>query len=251
MTGWNVDPHAPAPRTPKVQRLASHRGHQAPRRGNFLSGERPSRVPGDQHERALLRQPVQLVGTAAAAENRLGRTDHQPAAGQYLNEITDLIRAGAQVIDGDNGAELAEQLGALPRSQLDRLIADIQLGYQILQQIPDTIPARPHVDTAGGETALCCGSRDVPQERRLAVSAGRIEPGRSPSPDGGERVGRLPVAVEHHGFPQCLSLARGEQIIRGLPEANAVDAGTCVAADLGKQIAMENGAHLGLLPISG
>lgn len=151
-----------------------------------------------------------------AAENRLGRADHQAAARQYLNEITDLVRAGAQVIDDDNGADLAEQLGALSRSRLDRLIADVKLGHQILQQIHHTIPARPQVDASGSKTTFCCGSRDIPQECRLAVSAGRIEPGGPPGPDGGERVGRLPVPVKHDGFPRRLRLAGGEQISRRL-----------------------------------
>ena len=80
------------------------------------------------------------AGAVAEAARTLGR------ALSYLNEITDLVRAGAQVIDDDNGADLAEQLGALSRSRLDRLIADVKLGHQILQQIHHTIPGRSQVD---------------------------------------------------------------------------------------------------------
>jgi hypothetical protein len=200
---------------PEMQRLAVHRGHQAPRRGNFPCRERPSQIVGDQGERALVRQPVQLTGTATAAQNRLGRADHQAAAGQYLKQITDLVRAGAQIVDSDNGADLAEQPGALLGGQLDRLIADIQLGHQVLQQIPDTIPARAQVDATGGKTALGRGSCDVPQQRRLTEPAGGIESGRGAGPHGSERVSRLPVPAHHQGFPQRLGPARGEQITRG------------------------------------
>jgi hypothetical protein len=53
------------------------------------------------------------MGTATAAQNRLGRADHQAAAGQDLEQVVNLVHADAQIIDSDNGADLPEQLGAL------------------------------------------------------------------------------------------------------------------------------------------
>jgi len=117
---------------PEMQRLAIHRGHQASHLGDFLGRERPSQVAGDQGERALVRQPVQLTGIAAAAQNRLGRADHQAAAGQDLEQVAKLIGADTQIVDGDNGADLPEQLAALLLGQLDRPIAGIQPGHEIL-----------------------------------------------------------------------------------------------------------------------
>jgi hypothetical protein len=113
---------------PEMQRLAVDRGHQASRRGNFPGSERPSQVVGDQGERALVRQPVQLTGTAAAAQNRLGRADHQAAAGQDLEQVVKVVGADAQVVERDNDADPPEQLAALLLSQLDRPIEDIQPG---------------------------------------------------------------------------------------------------------------------------
>jgi hypothetical protein len=71
----------------------------------------PASVRGRYH--ALVRQPVHLMGTATAAQNRLGRADHQAAAGQDLEQVVNLVHADAQIIDSDNGADLPEQLGAL------------------------------------------------------------------------------------------------------------------------------------------
>ena len=153
-----------------MQWLTVHRGHQAPRRGSFAGSKRPSQVVGDQGERALVRQPVQLTGTAAAAQNRLGRADHQAAAGQDLEQVVNLVRADAQIVDGDNGTDLPEQLAALRLGQLDRPIEDIQPPHQILQEIPDTIPVRSQVDAGGGESAFRCGGHN----RIAAASSCRI-----------------------------------------------------------------------------
>jgi hypothetical protein len=46
---------------PEVQRLAVHRGYQAPGRGKFFGRERPPQVASDQGERCLFRQPTQVV----------------------------------------------------------------------------------------------------------------------------------------------------------------------------------------------
>jgi len=126
---------------PEVQRLAVHRCHQAPGRGKLLSSERPPHIADDQSVRSFFGLSTQLVGTAAAAENRLGGAHHQAAAGQYVQEAPDLVRTCAQVIDSDNGADLAEQLPAILRGGLDRQVALIEPGHQILEQIPTRSPA--------------------------------------------------------------------------------------------------------------
>lgn len=102
----------------------------------------------------------------------------------------------------------------------------------------------------GGKTAFRRGSRDGPQQRRLALPAGRTESGGPPGPDGRERVSRLPLPADHQRLPRPFRLPEGEQISRGLPEANPLDASTPAADDLGTQIARENSAHGSVLLLS-
>ena len=61
---------------------------------------------------------------------------------QYSDEIINLALTGAQVVDGDDGADLAEYLGALLRREFYRLLADKEFGHEILQQVLDPLPAR-------------------------------------------------------------------------------------------------------------
>ena len=69
-------------------------------------------------------------------------------------------------------------------------------------------------------------------------------------PDGREHVSRLPLPAGHQGLPRPFRLPGGEQISRGLPEANPLDARTPVADDLDPQIAVEDGAHGSVLLLS-
>jgi hypothetical protein len=76
-------------------------------------------------------------------------------------EHADLVEVGSML-----------KLSALLRAELDRLIAGVEPGHQIPQQIPDAIPAGPQVKAVRGQAAFGRGRHDVPQQRRLAVSAG-------------------------------------------------------------------------------
>jgi hypothetical protein len=65
-----------------------------------------------------------------------------------------------------------------------------------LQQILDAIPVRPQVNRARGQTAFGRG-RNVLQQCRLAESAGCMESSGLTRLNSRERVGDLPLPVQH------------------------------------------------------
>ena len=81
-----------------------------------MIGGAPASPTGGSDNLGASQRSAPMIGgstlAAMAAEDRPIRANQYAAAGQYLKEIADLIRAGAQVVDDDNGVNLAEQPGA-------------------------------------------------------------------------------------------------------------------------------------------